>query len=203
MIKKESILSIAVCMVLSIVFTLGIQYSFSFYDYFQTENAKFYDSKLEKPNSSWLGPTIGEKLPLDLLKDSHGNFLKDNRNGNLLMLLVIDPKCIVCNMTTSQMREIENQVKQILVDFAVVSFNPSIPMSELQKFNETANLSSTFYSFDGKEPDLKLQYPAYILVNADGIILRVFAGSNADEQTQREMSEEIIKDTLEEKESLK
>lgn len=199
MIKKETVISILVCVILSVVFAAGIQYSFSAYDYFKTRNVKLYDSKLEKPDSNWLGPKIGEKLDLSKLKDKNGNYLENNRNNNLLMLLVVAPDCIVCNTTTSQMREIENQTKQISVDFAVVSFNPSTQISDLMKFNETAHLASTFYSFDGKDPDLKLQFPAYILVNTDNTILRVFAGSNPDEQTQNEMSKQIIKDTLEEK----
>lgn len=199
MIKRETVVSIVVCLILSVVVALGITYSFSLYQYVQSTNAKFYDSKLEKSNSNWLGPKIAEKLDLSKLKDSNGNFLKGNRNENLLLLLVIDPNCIVCKTTTNQMREIENQTKQISVDFAVVSFNPSISISDLQKFNEIANLTAIFYSFNGKDPDLKLQYPSYILVNTDEKILRIFAGSNADEQTQREMSKEIIKDTLKEK----
>lgn len=199
MIKKETILSIGVFATLSLMFALSITYSFSLYRYIQSKNATFYDSKLEK-TTSWLGPKIGEKLDLSNLKDNNGKFLIENRKENLLMLLVIDPKCIICQKSTNQMRELESQAKQISIDFAIVSFNPSIPMSDLQNFNETANLSSTFYSFGGKDPNLKLQFPTYILVNTDNKILRIFAGSNTDEQIQREMSKEIIKDTLKEKE---
>lgn len=162
-----------------------------------------YDSKLTGEKVSWAGPRIGETIELSKLISFNNLSFKDVSNAKLVMLLVINPGCIVCQTTTDQMREIENFTAKNAIEFSVVSFRRDVSLSELQSFREHAGLSVQIFSFDGNETDISpsstgLQYPTYILTNGNGKILRIFAGSQNDLGLRQKLTEQIKFDTLEE-----
>jgi hypothetical protein len=198
MINRKTILSAFICLILAIAFTFGIRYSLAFYQSFQP----YYDSKLTSNKSGWMGPKINEYLDLSILDNSKGTSLPSNLKNNLLLLLVIDPSCVVCNNSTDQMREVEKEAQSNSIDFAVASFDPFLKVEDVFKFNDVANLKSDYYSTEGINPNLKLQFPTYFLVNSRGKILRIFLGADPDEKTRMKQAKEIIYYTLQEKESL-
>lgn len=160
-IKKESVISVLICVILSCLVALGIQYSYSFYRDFPSANVKFYDSKLEEGKNGWVGPKIGEKIDLTSLTDVRGKTLQESHREKLIMILVINPQCIVCQSSTDQMKQLEDQSNQNKIDFVVASFNSQVSLSDVQKFTDFAELTSTAYTFAGDETDISPSTKGY------------------------------------------
>ncbi|MFM9905006.1 MAG: hypothetical protein ACKVQJ_10605 [Pyrinomonadaceae bacterium] len=159
---------------------------------------------MENPESHWLGPKIGQGIDLNRIRGGNGSSLRQDRSKKLLMILVIDPTCVASQLSVDQMQQVESRIKQNEIDFALVSFKSKTSVKDVESFANLAKLNSNSYSFDGEETDISpgsqgLQYPAFILTDTNGVILRIFAGTSESEQIRTRMSDEIMDDTLREK----
>jgi hypothetical protein len=187
----------------------GINYLISFYRLKTTINSGLaaYDSKMEGSNVSWVGPRIGETIPIKRLKTFDQSNPTEGFNDEFMMFLVINPGCPVCQGTGDQMKEIEQFAKQNSIGFFLVSFNKEVTLPYLLVFRDSAGLSSKVFSFDGVETEISpntigLQYPSYILTNRNGEILRIFAGSHMDDTIRKNLTAQLEEITLLEKKTL-
>ena len=168
--------------------------------------AGVYDSKLEGPRISWVGPQIGETIELNRLRSIDNKNPKDEFEYDILIFLVINPGCPACQSSTDQMREVEHFASENAIGFSMASFRRDVSLVDLQVFRDFAGLSSRMFSFEGNESDISptsngLQYPSYISTDDDGKNLRIFAGSHQDDTLRKKLTEQIKGDTLRERES--
>jgi len=198
--RKQQIAIFSVFFTLTVTIGYATNLLISNYKLLAIQDSPRYDSKLDGPNVSWMGPLIGEVIPLARLTDSAGKNVRREVMRDRLFLLVVNPGCEVCESTTDQMRAIERFAGYNSIGFAVVSFKKDLPLSSLHAFSVSAGLSANQYLFDGYETDLSpnsrgLQYPAYILTDTNGQILRILAGSHENPEVRETMTEQIMADT--------
>ena len=166
--------------------------------------AGIYDSKLEDPKSSWVGPRIGEVIDLQRLQNASGKLPVDQFGSGMFLFLVINPSCTACQASTDQMQDVEKFAHKNAITFYIASFRTDVSFGELLVFRDSALISSDVLRFNGSESDISsnskgLQYPCYFLTDIDGKILRIFVGSYSEKAIRDKLTRQLEKDTLFEK----
>ncbi len=200
---KLKVLSVAICLVL----TLGIELAIRGFPYFVNLVEDFrgydYESKIAK-QYGWIGPKPGEILDPNYLVNTNGTTLYQLPKNELILLTVVDPGTGACKQTREQMLFLDENLQGKGVDRFIVCFSQKVSPSDLSEYVKSINLNTSSLSWtNGLEsilPSIKaIVFPSHILIDSDGIVIKSFPGTSNEKLVRDRMAREVLRQVMVEK----
>jgi len=200
--SKKNVISIFLCLGLTLVviFTIrGFQYLIQSHE----QGSYDYDSIINK-GYDWVGPKAGENLEFNYLVDENSNLLSQSSKNNLILLSVVDSECGASKISKDQMKFLEDNLKDIDVDYYVISFSQKLSPSELSQFVKSMDLSSRPFlwtkGYENTLPSInKMVLPSHILTDSKGNIIKTFPGTSNEKFIRQRMANQIVGEVSAEK----
>ncbi|MGB7069363.1 MAG: hypothetical protein WBD22_07695 [Pyrinomonadaceae bacterium] len=139
------------------------------------------------------------------MTNSEGNKLRQLEGGELLLIVVLDPKCMACEVSKDFIGNIREYSEKINIDYQAVAFVPIDQSIDQKNYAESFGFQD-FYQWD-QDVDIpssltRIVTPSHILVITDGSVIHVWPGTNSDGDVRKIMGKQIgddlnlIRDTL-------
>ncbi|GEM_PF-4361638 len=152
---------------------------------------------LEEKGSEF--PGIGFRFDSSNLVGLDGLQKNPDSANNLTLLVVLNPSCKACDISADLYNSVRASAQKINVHYYPCSFIPLGPNFNLTSYAEKFGFDDFLTWNGGSEMPMELtrfQTPTHILLNSDGIIIRVWPGTNGIGSTRRIMGEQIGEDLL-------
>jgi hypothetical protein len=157
-----------------------------------------------RPTRRYAYPALGERIDLKNLvetsSDAADRRLADMLNGQLALLVAVDPSCGFCKLGKDQMKSVHDQITPNGISYSLVAFGPTDPEA-LSKYRDSISPDIHFFVWPNKtklpqSSILEMPTPTHILVDREGTILRLWPGSSSEKQDRSRMATQIVSDTL-------
>ena len=160
---------------------------------FDFRSLKFDDGGVDHPK-------IGDKLYLENFKDlanlSADKILTEGEE-QLILLVIINPRCKACNISGDLFRNIRDSATQLGIAYHPVSFVPINTGVDLKAYAERFGFRNFFRwnrDMDIPEQLTRVVTPTHILINKNGTVLHVWPGTASEPEVRKIMSEQFSSD---------
>jgi hypothetical protein len=151
--------------------------------------------KFQARDKDFASYRVGEKIDIKSFLSSEGNQPPPaETKDNLLLFVVINPRCPFCELSKDIMGEIKQTAARLNIAYHPVLISPLPPQSNLKEYAQSIGFKDSFHWKTAPEKFVLMPTPAHVLVNRDGVILQVWFSSNRDEEIRKRMSEQISSD---------
>jgi hypothetical protein len=158
-------------------------------------------SGISSKNNEWRGPEIGEKINLTHLKAKDGSSLAEVISQRPAMLVALNPECGMCTLAADEMRYIRDQIASTGLGYYPVSFIPDDGSFDLDAYSRSLGLGPVAFQWSADAPSsqdsiVNMTSPSHLLVNPDGIVIKVWPGSYGEKSVRDRMGKQIVADAL-------
>lgn len=152
------------------------------------------------PENEWRGPNIGEKVDLTRLKTREGKTLASIVGKRPVMLVSVNPDCALCRIARDEMIHLGKKLSSMSINYYLVFFASQPPHEDFFKYTNSLNVGAQSFLWNseaGPPPEsiFTMTTPSHLLLNSDGIVIRVWPGSYEDEHVRQRMAQQILADT--------
>jgi hypothetical protein len=161
-------------------------------------------NQLRSPSIEWRGPEIGEMLDLNQLRENNGNSLSKANSSDLVVLVNVSPNCGFSTIAADEMKTIREHLASLAIPYYAITFTDS--EEKFIAYSSSLGFEKSFYwqpnTPKPKDSLIKMAIPSHLLVRKDGLIVRVWPGTNESKEVRERMGNQIISDTSIVKETL-
>jgi hypothetical protein len=156
---------------------------------------------LRSENVKWRGPAVGERIDLSLLRTSSGSRLSDAIGEEPAILVSINPACPMCKTAIDEMQYIREHVLPLGFHYYAVSFTSLESANNFEDYAKSLGFDPPAFEW-AKGAALpsalitNMTAPSHLLVDRNGIVIRVWPGSYSEPEVRQRMGHQIVEDAL-------
>lgn len=160
---------------------------------FFTQGFDFYGIKDETLDH----PKIGENIQLINLSDIQGNYFQKSNDRRLILLAVLDPKCMACAVSGDLIENIRKYCDRFQIDYRAMVLVPIDKTVDQRKYAKNFGFQDLYHWNEDKDLPSSLAQlvtPNHILVDNMGTVIHVWPGTNNSENVRKVMGDQIGSD---------
>jgi hypothetical protein len=150
---------------------------------------------------SWVGPKVGDRINLARLKTQEGVSLASMTRNNMVMVVLVDPNCGACKAATDEMHDIRNRIAASGIRYYAASVTTLQPSAQFVEYTMSLGIRSPAFLWqrqDETPPEslFTMVLPSHLLLDANGLIVRKWPGTDQSANVREKMANQIVKETV-------
>ncbi|MGH9819986.1 MAG: hypothetical protein ACRD43_07430 [Pyrinomonadaceae bacterium] len=193
------IIKVLACLFAVVVFLVGLYLTGVVKSSLYRVPESYGEIKKQNIDAFWIGPYEGSRIDLSGLESDDGRKLDISTGQELIFISIVDSDCKMSRNSRDLIRRVQILAGDHGIRSFVVSFERRDPAEffAIQKEAFGTDLDFLLWRDQNKEPMKILSsmvVPSHLLLSADGVILKKFPGTSADENIRVKMGDDIVQE---------
>lgn len=148
--------------------------------------------RMRLDNSDIQTVKIGEKINAANIKTLKNETISSFADGNLFLLVLINPDCQTCNISKDLMSDIRQPISQTQILYFPLLIADT-PTDEMENYAKSLGFERALY-VSSNSVFSQMLTPSHILIDKNGTVIQIWFGSSNDKETRKRIGYQISSD---------
>jgi hypothetical protein len=149
---------------------------------------------------SWVGPKVGDRINLARLKTQEGVTLAGLTGNGMIMVVLVDPTCGACKAATDEMHDVRNRIARSGIKYYPASVTTHQSAGQFVEYTRSLGIRAPALLWQRQEeapPEalFTMVLPSHLLLDANGLIVRKWPGTDQSANVRERMANQIVTET--------
>jgi peroxiredoxin len=151
----------------------------------------------------WVGPKVGDRINLTRLKTQEGVTLASMTGNKMVMVVLLDSPWGACKAATDEMHDVQNRIAPSGIEYYPMSVTTLKSSAQFVEYTRSLGIRAPALLWQRRDevpPEslFTMVLPSHPLLDANGLIVRKWPGTDQSAKVREKMANQIVADTVEE-----